>query len=148
MTPRLAIVLSGGRALEDVTRAVPSVRYLSIALRIGQQRFENTLPLPKHRADVDRTDGHVEVSATNDSSRLVTVWADTAVSVELMADFTGWEPVTMTRGPNGAWILERAIASGVHHIVIRVDGSAWRPPPNLAHVPDEFGGEVGLLTVP
>jgi hypothetical protein len=148
MTSRVAVVLSAGRALEDVARAVPSVRYLSLALRVGQHRSSDALPLPAHRLELDHRDGHLEVHATSDSLRLVTVWADSASSVELMADFTAWEPVRMTRLPNGAWALERPIASGVHHVVIRIDDAPWGAPPNLAHVPDEFGGEVGLLTVP
>jgi hypothetical protein len=39
------------------------------------------------------------------------------------------------------------IAPGVHRVNIRVDGGAWRPPPGLSVVRDEFGGEVGLLVV-
>lgn len=148
MTSRLALVASGGRALEDVTRGVPSVRYLSLAIRVGERRASDPTPLPVHHADPDRNDGHLEVRATGDSMRLVTVRADTATAVELMADFTDWEPVPLARAPNGAWSIERPISPGVHHVAIRINGGVWRPPPNLARAPDEFGGEIGLLAVP
>jgi hypothetical protein len=54
----------------------------------------------------------------------------------------------MTQLPNGDWTLERGIAPGTHRVAIRVNGGAWVVPPNLPHVSDEFGGEVGLLIVP
>jgi hypothetical protein len=146
--PRLAVVLSAGRALEDVARAVPSVRYVSLAVRVGQHRPTPNTVLGIPRTHLDHGDGHLDVRATDDSMRLVTVHADTAMTVDLMADFTDWEPVALTKMPNGSWTLERPIVPGVHHVAIRVDGGAWRAPPNLAHAPDEFGGEVGLLAVP
>jgi hypothetical protein len=37
---------------------------------------------------------------------------------------------------------------GLYRIDVRVDGGAWTVPPGLAAVPDDFGGEVGLLVVP
>lgn len=148
MTSRLALVFSAGRALEDVTRAIPSVRYLSLALRVGQQRSTDLLPTAIHRGNPDHEEGRLEVRASRDSMRLVTVRADTAAAVELMADFTDWEPVAMVKGLDGIWSLERPITPGAHHVAIRIDGGAWRAPPNLARVPDDFGGEVGLLAVP
>jgi hypothetical protein len=80
--------------------------------------------------------------------RVVTVRLHAAATLELMADFTDWEPVGMTQLPNGDWTLERGIAPGTHRVAIRVNGGAWVVPPNLPHVSDEFGGEVGLLIVP
>lgn len=147
-TPHLAIVVSGGRALEDVARAVPSVRYLSLALRVGQRSAGSTIPMPVHRDVADRNDGYLEVHISDDSTRVLTLRADSASTVELMADFTDWEPIGLVKLPNGLWSLSRAITPGVHHVAIRIDGGAWRAPPNLTKAPDEFGGEVGLLAVP
>lgn len=148
LTPRLAVVVSAGRALSDVTRAVPSVRYVSFALRLGQQHTTPTIELPPHRAGEDRIDGHLDVRATGDSTRLITVHADSARAVELMADFTDWEAVSLVKMPNGDWTLARPIVAGVHHVAIRIDGGTWRAPPNLTRAADDFGGEVGLLAVP
>jgi hypothetical protein len=144
----MAIVLSAGRALADVTRAVPSVRYLSFALRFGQQHASLPITVPTHRQDLDRETGHLDVRAADDSTRVITVRADSASAVELMADFTDWEPVALTRTPNGEWSLTRPIVAGVHHVAIRIDGGPWVPPPNLTKAPDDFGGQIGLLAVP
>ena len=148
MTPRMAIVLSTGRALADVTRAVPSVRYLSFALRFGQQHASSPIILPAHRQDLDHETGYLDVRGVDDSTRVITIRADSASTVELMADFTDWEPVALTRVPNGRWSLTRPVAAGVHHVAIRIDGGPWLPPPNLTKAPDDFGGQIGLLAVP
>lgn len=146
--PRLAVVVSAGRALEDVTRGVPSVRYFSLALRLGQRSPGATSAITRRPPKLDDGDGRLDVRATGDSLRLVTVRADSATTVELMGDFTDWEPVAMAKMPNGSWGLERPVAPGVHHVAIRIDGGPWRAPPNLTRAPDEFGGEVGILAVP
>ena len=54
----------------------------------------------------------------------------------------------MIQLPNGDWTVERVVAPGTHRVAIRVNGGPWAVPPNLPHVSDEFGGEVGLLIVP
>ena len=53
--------------------------------------------------------------------RVLRVRASGARTVELMADFTDWEPVTLTPGAAG---FERAftLAAGTHRVVVRIDG--------------------------
>ena len=79
--------------------------------------------------------------------RRVRVLATGARTVELMADFTDWSPVTLVAGREafeGAFTLE----AGTHRVVIRIDGGAWRPAANTPAVDDDLGGRVGLLVVP
>jgi hypothetical protein len=40
------------------------------------------------------------------------------------------------------------IAAGVHRLNVRVDGGAWTAPSGTTRAADEFGGEVGIVTVP
>jgi hypothetical protein len=148
LSPRAALVASAGRALADETRGVPSVRYLSLALRFGWRagRPAGAL-LVRHAARVDDS-GRLDVRAAGDSLRVITVRDTAATGIEIMGDFTDWEPVVMTSMPNGEWRIERVIAPGPHRVAIRVDGGPWRVPPNLPHVADDFGGEVGIVIVP
>jgi hypothetical protein len=147
VVPRVALVVSAGRALEDAARGVPSVRYLAVALRFGPtSRAPATLSVA--RAAPEQDGGRIEVHATSDSMRVVSIRLEGATGVELMADFTDWEPVPMTALPNGEWTLQRPITPGVHRVAIRVSGGAWFTPTNLTRVADDFGGEVGLLVVP
>ncbi|HEY0994671.1 MAG TPA: glycogen-binding domain-containing protein, partial [Gemmatimonadaceae bacterium] len=70
-----------------------------------------------------------------------------ATRVEVMGSFTGWEPASLARRGDG-WELALAAAPGAHRVVVRVDGGTWRAPLNLPAAGDDFGGTVGLLTVP
>lgn len=148
--PGAALVLAGGKALEDLSRGVPTTRYLSVAIRFGRS---NTAPAIVTRGQQDgpaMDGGRIDVNVIGDTARIVRVRLRAAKTVELMADFTDWEPVSMTQSPNGRgdWTIERVIAPGTHHVAIRIDGGSWTVPPNLPRVTDEFGGEVGLLIVP
>ena len=146
-SPGAALVLAGGRALEDVSRGVPTTRYLSVAIRFGRSNATPAIVTRAEREGPEADGGRIDVNVRDDSLRMVTVRLRSAQAVELMADFTDWEPVGMTQTPNGDWAIERVIARGTHHVAIRVDGGEWMVPPNLPRVTDEFG-EVGLLIVP
>ena len=49
-----------------------------------------------------------------------------------------------------AWplALASALPRGVYRVVIRIDGAEWRPPAGLPRLQDEFGGEIGVVTIP
>ncbi|HEY2377821.1 MAG TPA: glycogen-binding domain-containing protein [Gemmatimonadaceae bacterium] len=143
-----ALVFAGGQALEDASRGVPTTRYLSVAMRFGTSSARPGLVTSPVRDRPDMDGGRIDVNVRGDSVRIVTVRLRSAKMVELMADFTDWEPVNMSQVPNGDWTIERIIARGTHRVAIRVDGGAWGVPPNLPRVSDEFGGDVGLLVVP
>jgi hypothetical protein len=147
MADRAAIVLAMGRALADESRGVPSVRYLSVGLRLASRAGRGAAGLPVRRAPRDEP-GRLDVVWGADSSRVISVHSITANSIEIMADFTDWEPVPLASLPNGDWSVARVVAAGSHRIAMRVDGGAWIVPPNLPRVTDEFGGEVGIVIVP
>ena len=148
VSSRAALVFAAGRALEDVTRAVPAVRYVSFSVRLGSPDRPVIASAAAPRQPLDEDGGSLEVHFASDSSRIVSVRVPSAASVELMADFTDWEAVALTAEPNGVWTLHRVIAPGPHRVAIRVNGGAWVAPPNLPRVPDDFGSEVGLLVIP
>jgi hypothetical protein len=142
MTPRVALVLGAGNALADVVRGTPSTRYLSAAIRIGFQPHSTPWPT---RGDARGV--RVMVTKSASGAARIDVTAVGASRVELMADFTGWEPVPLERSDNG-WFIERAIAPGPHRLALRIDGGEWAAPSNLPSLQDELGGTFGLITVP
>ena len=80
-------------------------------------------------------------------TRLVRIHVTDGRGVEIMGDFTNWEPRVMTR--NGATFESTMrVSSGTHRLLIRIDGGAWRPPTNTPAIDDDFGGRVGLVVVP
>lgn len=147
MTERTALVFTAGRALADIARGIPSVRYLSLSVRIGTKPGKAGTPIRVRRGATEDDGGRLEVRE-DDSLRVVTIHLPLAAGVEVMGDFTDWAPMVMTKTPNGDWQVELAIAPGTHRLVIRVDGGAWTVPPNLTRVHDDYGGEVGILIVP
>ena len=147
VTDRAALVFSAGRALADIARGIPSVRYLSLSLRIGMKPGMSGTPLRVRRGTSQDDGGRLEVRE-DDSLRVVTIHLPLANGVEVMGDFTDWTPMPMTKTPTGDWQVELAIPPGTHRLVIRVDDGVWIVPQNLTRVRDDFGGEVGILIVP
>jgi hypothetical protein len=45
------------------------------------------------------------------------------------------------------WVFDRRLTAGVHRILMRVDGGAWEPPPDLPTSRSEYGPQVGILLV-
>lgn len=141
VSPRSAIVLSGGRTLDDPVRGIPRTTFLSLALRVTGQRhlaLSRRTPISGARVMIERID---------DTRRRIEVRGVTASRVEVMGDFTDWNPVMLESTGDG-WRIERAISSGLHRIAIRLDGGEWIAPVNLPRATDELGGVVGLITVP
>jgi hypothetical protein len=144
---RLAIVLAAGNALPDVVRGTPSTRYASASLRLAWQ------PHVAMRLGRDSNAGVRVVitrSAAEGGVARIDVLGPTSVMtrVELMADFTGWEPILLERAGDG-WFAERAVSPGPHRLALRVDGGAWIAPANVPKLhDDDLGGTVGLITVP
>jgi hypothetical protein len=81
-------------------------------------------------------------------TRIIYVHAPAARTIELMADFTDWQPVSMRHASNDEWQIAMPITPGAHRVNIRVDGGQWSAPPGASTVQDEFNGVVGLVVVP
>ena len=142
VSPRVAVTAAAGRSLEDLVRGVPAADYATLALRISARP---RVPLLGRRG---RESGpRLRVLDRADGGRGVEVVAPGASRLEIMADFTGWAPVSLER-IGDRWRFGGAVPSGPHRIAVRVDGGAWLAPANLPAVEDDLGGRVGLLTVP
>ena len=79
---------------------------------------------------------------------VLTVHAPGAGLVELMGDFTGWQPIIMTTDDGTRFAFAIRLPSGVHRYNVRLNGGAWTVPSGADVADDEFGGRVGVLVVP
>lgn len=140
LLPSVALIASGGRALEDAVRGMPATRFASVGVRVTMGRAR-PVAAPARELPLTAT------VLVRDGARVLRVHAPGATRVEVMGTFTGWEPASLARRGD-AWELPLAAAAGAHRLVVRVDGGAWRAPVNLPVAGDDFGGTVGLLTVP
>lgn len=150
---RLLATASVGNYPADLMQQLPGARFFSLSIRLPtRSKFQ--------RRDDDRvvataeppvaTDGVIFSVATADSAkggRVLRVRAPASERVEVMADFTDWEPVPLVRTPAGVWEANVAVSPGQHRINVRLDGGDWVVPTNVARVTDEFGGVVGLILV-
>jgi hypothetical protein len=108
-----------------------------VALRFGREANAGVRVIIT-RSSGDRGSARIDVSGE----------APKAERVELMADFTGWEPIALERASDG-WFVNRAVTPGLHRLAIRIDGGAWIAPANVPKLrDDDLGGAVGLITVP
>ncbi len=159
LTRHLAVVGGGGVFPAELWRGLPGGRYASAALRVATQAPREADA--RRLAELTRDYGlggaarsravarpfTVETESTTSELRAIRLVLSGASTVELMADFTNWLPVTLTSDGANVWSLRVVIPPGVHRVNVRANGGRWVAPPGLTVVRDEFGGEVGLLVV-
>lgn len=73
--------------------------------------------------------------------------ASGAGEVELLGDFTGWEPVPLEER-DGGWVVTVEVAPGVYHFGFRVDGEWFVPEDASGRVTDDWGRTNATLVVP
>ena len=137
---RLGLVGVAGRRMSSPEQRLPAYSFASLSLRVhrGADMEQRVVSRAARRPNAPRIDVEAEALILRGLA---------ASRVELMGDFTDWEPVSLVREPNGTWRHHVRLSSGVHHVVMRVDGGGWEPPPGLPSVADEYDQIVGLLTV-
>ena len=83
------------------------------------------------------------------SSHIFSFKAPTAMSVQLVADFTHWEkmPLNLKKDVDGVWRASVELAPGTYHYRFLVDGQ-WRDDPECTlRVPNPQGGSNSVLKV-
>jgi len=158
LTRRTGLTLAAGRYPTDPTRGSVSGRYASIGVRlstVSPQPLPRTDPAwprpPVLPAATTGTNGHMPAAAlavesSSGGARLVVV-APTAGLVEIMGDFTDWQPVALTL-VNGKWRFDGRIPSGLRRLNVRIDGGPWAVPLGATIVRDDFDDVVGAIVVP
>jgi hypothetical protein len=150
LSDHLALVAGAGTYPIDWAQGLPSGRFATLSVRVAMHRPT------AHRAIGTRLlpPGVIPVvavfEAVPDSGDRWTlrVQAPPAARVEIMGDFTHWEPVALDRDANGRWSARFPIAPGIHRMNVRVDGGPWGVPPGVPVLHDEFSGAVGMLVIP
>jgi hypothetical protein len=143
--PHAALVFSAGRTLTDFVRGTPRTTWIGASIRLSPSAHSSFA----RRRSPDQSLPRLTVTRINAERVDLEITAPNATSVELMGDFTDWQPVTLERSAaNGAWRSERAIAPGLHRISLRIDGGPWIAPSNLPRADASAEAGVGLLTVP
>ena len=142
LNEQFALVAAGGTRAPEPSIGRVGGNFVSLGVRLA------SAPWIAHALHGARASASAFGVRAEGSTRVIYVRAPAARTVELMADFTDWQPVVMRHAANDEWELAMMIAPGSHRVNIRVDGGEWSAPPGAGTVPDEFSGTVGLMVVP
>lgn len=141
----LSLVLGGGTASSSSFALDAEHRYLTLGFRV-RPPFPAAEPAPAATATPNAL-GPLGIDDLSAGRYRLSLWAPRAHSVEITGDFTGWKPLTLTRGEGGEWSLSLVIMPGAHQMNARIDGGAWIVPPGMTTMTDDFAGEVGILMI-
>jgi hypothetical protein len=143
LSGQLAAVVGGGRQPANPARGLPARSYANLGVMLAYW------PIPKRRVPVASSATVVAFEARDagSSQQTLVVRVGGVERVEIMGDFTAWEPKLLTRIGRDRWEITLPITSGIHQVNIRVDNGRWRPPPGTPTMRDGYAGEVGILVV-
>jgi len=152
----IAVVIGAGRYPTDPIRGTIAGRYLSAAVRITGLRAPRPGPPPLLIAPIrPGTDGqpetaapHLEIVPADSGRHVIHVAWDGPQSVDIVGDFTDWRPLALRLVGPGLWEARVRIPGGTRRLSVRADGGPWVVPADVTEVRDEFGGLVGLVTIP
>ncbi|HXY30225.1 MAG TPA: glycogen-binding domain-containing protein [Gemmatimonadaceae bacterium] len=150
VTRSTALVVRGGSEPSAPLLGLPGSHFLVAGLRLAPPPL--SLPQPHPKPDAAPTVGSASsspfhVEPETGGKYLIRVTAPGARQVALMGDFSEWAELRMEPVEPDTWEIRVALSTGVHRVAIRIDDGAWLPPPGVARVPDEFGGQVGVFVV-
>ena len=144
LSDNFAVVATAGGYPADIEQQLPSGRYATIGVRVATRQ-----PLVPRGAPVVARPlaSDFRVMPTRDSLRLVRMHVPGARKVELMGDFTDWQPLELRRVDVDRWEVRVPLRPGAHRLNIRIDDGEWGVPPGVTAITDDFSGVVGVLIV-
>ncbi len=109
--------------------------FVNAGIRIGTRRSP---AIPTPLVDVTRI-GEQEVQ--------VTFSIRDAADVGIAGEWNAWTPTPLSKIDGTHWRVTLPLGPGAYHFSLVVDGDRWVVPDGVPKMPDDFGGEVGLLLV-
>lgn len=88
-------------------------------------------------------------SSNSTKQQTFSITAPTAMSVQLVGDFTHWQekPIAMKKEQGGVWRIGVELTPGTHHYRFLVDGQWQDDPECTVRVPNPFGGQNSVRQV-
>ncbi len=144
VAPRAAIVMSGGKQPANPARAVPAQTFGSLGMVFAYLPAHTGVPVAADQPVAVRS---FDIRPVANGMQRILIRIGSVESVDVIGDFSDWEPIKLVRRGTDLWELQLPMDVGAHHINVRVDGGNWSVPPGLPTIKDGFGGEVGLLVI-
>jgi hypothetical protein len=91
----------------------------------------------------------VRVERVNDERVRVTIRHSVRQGdrLEIAGDWNEWLPEALRQEGADRWAIDLRLTPGVYKFALLVNGEGWTVPEGVPTVPDDFGGEVGLLVI-
>lgn len=144
ISDKVAAVAGGGREPAQPTRGLPARTFGSLGIMLAYW------PIPRGTVPVESPATLVqafEMRPAGTAVQRITARIGGVETVEVMGDFSNWEPLPLVRRGRDSWELLVPMSHGVHHINMRIDGGQWIAPPGMPTMKDEFSGEVGVIII-
>jgi hypothetical protein len=148
LTASLALLVAAGTYPSDPVRGSIPGRFVTVGVRLAPRPAPRVAVVPQLAAPPAPRAGASVAVEQLDGLRMLVVHATTARRVEVMGDFTDWQPVALAAAGNGRFQYALSLPSGMLRFNLRLDGGPWGVPLGVGVAPDEFGGKVGVLVVP
>ncbi len=156
LNDRMALIVAAGSYPSDPVNGTIEGRYVTAGVRLAPRpspRVELVRQLrpslsAREDASTARLDGVRAAVEQLDGVSMLVVSVAGARQVEVMGDFTAWQPVVLAAAGAGRYRCTLALATGMHRFNVRLDGGRWGVPQGATIAADEFGGNVGVLVVP
>jgi hypothetical protein len=155
LTAQISFALSGGGYPSDPARRVLGANYLTAGFRVALLGGQPAQLLVMPATIAARTAGdtgdaahtRLEIARAEGTRYTLRLHVTGASSVDLMADFTDWQPVSLASVSDSIWEIRHELEPGVYRLNIRVDGGQWLVPNGARPEQDEFGGVVGVVVI-
>jgi hypothetical protein len=152
LNEHLAFTAGGGEYPADYAQGLAGGRYVTAGIRVATGRIGRTRELGTDRRLLPPPVGNIAAvssfeARSGNGQVSLTVRAAPARSVEVMGDFTDWQPVSLRQAGRDRWVVSLPIPSGVHRFNVRIDGGRWGVPASVTAVTDEFNGSVGIVVI-
>jgi len=135
----VSLELGGGSYLREPYQGFPRGGFVSFGLRFGSTRPLRAAAAKRLRPLLPEVRG---------DSQVVRFRFPGVQSVAMAGDWDGWQTHPLRPVAGDLWEGAFALARGLHHFNVLVDGRTWVVPAGIATVPDGLGGIVAVLMVP
>ena len=156
LTDRMALIVAAGNYPSDPVNGSIGGRFVTAGVRLAPRsspqvaivRQLGPSLLPREGETPARLDGARAALEQLDGLTILVVQVTGSQRVEVMGDFTDWQPVVLPAAGEGRYRYVPGLPAGMYRFNLRVDGGPWGVPQGASITADEFGGSVGVLVVP
>ena len=146
LAPTVSLELSAGTYPRDVSGFIAG-SFVSLGVWLGLSRGAAAVTPSEVIRRLASGPSDLTIESPEPGHQVVTFRVPGAHSVAIAGEWNDWRPVALHPVSGGRWRAELALAQGAHRFSLVVNGRKWMVPPGVATLPDDLGGQVGLLIV-